>query len=600
MSPTERSSQPSSLRHRRAATLAAGLVVAVVLAAGFSSAAPQARALPEAGTDILPVAVEASVTSRLGSETISFTGEATIVRGDPELVGGVERVSAEITALDLTGTSQIGPITVNESSTLTSAGEIRSLQPPPDQFPASSFLDLFVQVVVPANPTPTLILHNEAALRVVPVGGNGDETSLLSWPPLGVTYAVEPNPCVPLLPALPANVCVTALSVTIQGEPPATPTTTPTPLPSRNTTFSVEAGGPSGADPAGLLQVGPSAAAACTQLGLTADGCDSGADGDEDDVDALSFGMDFEEAAQPAIFSVASGSDGLPGTGVSGQAGCSPAQPQADTFVSDLDGDNTLLADGDGLGGACPTAPSFGLIETPVSDDLDALEGHPPSAADVDGDGVPEAPVFLSLRGGSPTLGELDRVGGDILWTIGGAQPGLYASAATLGLGPVDEVDAICVLDDGNAIYEPSIDRVIFSLAPGSPRLSAIGAGQADLLAPGPRIVLNAAALGLQSGDDVDALACGADLLGIVLPPTPTPTATFDPTATQLPATETPAPSATPQPTTTAVAVSLPQAGQGGAGAGGGQGSWAGALLLVAGTGALLIYARGRPAIHRR
>ncbi|MDP3768793.1 MAG: hypothetical protein Q8S13_12325, partial [Dehalococcoidia bacterium] len=57
----------------------------------------------------------------------------------------------------------------------------------------------------------------------------------------------------------------------------------------------------------------------CSNLGLTADGCDGG-DGDEDDLNALSFGADFGGSGPLVSFSVAPGSDGLPGTDVAEQA----------------------------------------------------------------------------------------------------------------------------------------------------------------------------------------------------------------------------------------------------------------------------------------
>ena len=195
------------------------LLVAVLLAASgvvLPLRAP-AYALPPAGTDVLDVVGQVSVVSRLGTETISLAGTITIVRGNPQLDGGVEVVSAEIVSLSLAGESVTGPVTVSESPTFASTGEIRSLQPPPDQFPASSFFDVFIEVAVPASPSPTVTLHNEAPLHIVPMSG-GSEVSLSRWPPSGVTYRVEPSPCVPLLPSAPKEICVTSLSFTL--DPP--------------------------------------------------------------------------------------------------------------------------------------------------------------------------------------------------------------------------------------------------------------------------------------------------------------------------------------------------------------------------------------------
>ncbi|OGO51529.1 MAG: hypothetical protein A2148_01225 [Chloroflexi bacterium RBG_16_68_14] len=154
---------------------------------------------------------QVSLVSRLGSETIALTGTATIQRGDPYLEGGVEVVDTEIVSLTLEGQSLTGPITVWESATLKSSGEIRSLQPPPTQFPASSFFDVFVTIVAPASPSPTITLYNTTALHMVPTT-NG---TVYRWPPGGATYAAQPSPCVALLPTLPKAVCITSVSFTI-------------------------------------------------------------------------------------------------------------------------------------------------------------------------------------------------------------------------------------------------------------------------------------------------------------------------------------------------------------------------------------------------
>ena len=207
------------------ATLA---LVAVVLSAGLLPFNSTARALPTAGTDILNVTGSTSIVSILGAETIALTGTVTIERSDPRIEGGVEVVDTEIVAMDIKGTSVTGPITMVESATFVSSGEIRSLQPPPDDFPASSFFDVFIEVAVPASPSEPLILHNEEAFHLVPTSG-GSEVPLTAWPPTGVTYQDEPEPCIPMLPVLPAEVCVTSLSIVL-GEPIST--LTPTPCPS--------------------------------------------------------------------------------------------------------------------------------------------------------------------------------------------------------------------------------------------------------------------------------------------------------------------------------------------------------------------------------
>ena len=237
--------------------LAALGLVAVVLSVGLPPFDSKARALPTAGTDILNVTGSTSIISVLGSETIALTGTVTIQRSDPRIEGGVEVVDTEIVAMDLTGTSVTGPITVVESATLVSSGEIRSLQPLPDEYPASSFFDSFITVAIPGSPIDPQILHNKAPFHLVPTSG-GIEVSLTAWPPTGVTYEDAPEPCIPLQPSLPAQVCVTSLAIVMGdsksaptpcpagkvptnggcGTPTTTPTFMPTPMPPPNDDFA--------------------------------------------------------------------------------------------------------------------------------------------------------------------------------------------------------------------------------------------------------------------------------------------------------------------------------------------------------------------------
>ena len=199
-------------------------LVAVLFVGGRLPPRATAGGLPPAGTDTLDASAEISIVSLLGTETISLMGTVTIERGDPQIDGAVEVVDAEIVSMDLEGTSVVGPISVTESVTLASVGEIRSLLSG-EKFPASSFFDIFISAVVPGSPSPTLTIHNTEAMHLVPMSG-GNEVPLTAWPPSGVTFQDEPDPCIPMLPVLPAQVCVTMISVTF-GEPPA-PTPTPT------------------------------------------------------------------------------------------------------------------------------------------------------------------------------------------------------------------------------------------------------------------------------------------------------------------------------------------------------------------------------------
>ena len=234
-------------RSRTAAFAAvAGAVAGLIIAIGLLSGPPPVRALPPAGTDVFSANGAVAASSRLGSETIALNGTVWINRGEPRLEGGVEVVDAEIVFMSLTGTSVTGPIAVSHNPALQSFGEIRSLQPPPDEYPASSFFDVYIQVTAPASPSRTdpITLSNAAPLHMVPMMG-GNEVPLNAWPPVGVTFRAVPNPpggsgvqpqtypsgaphCtsgLPLLPPLPAKVCIDSISIVISGV--GTPTPTP-------------------------------------------------------------------------------------------------------------------------------------------------------------------------------------------------------------------------------------------------------------------------------------------------------------------------------------------------------------------------------------
>jgi hypothetical protein len=277
--------------------------------------------------------------------------------------------------------------------------------------------------------------------------------------------------------------------------------------------FSVASGDPltaSGVHPADILGAGGLPLIACDNLGLL---CVDATTGAEDDVSALSFGWDFASTELPPLqFSVAEGSQGMAGTAVKVEASCSPAQPQADAFENALDGSNSQDLDGDGT--ACGTNAGFalGLTEGATSDSVDALGRDPCLFVDLNCDGLPENPIFLSLAPGSPTLGMIGATAADVLMTGVEYAPILWAGGtAHLGLATGDVIDAICVKENGNGLYDAG-DLVLFSLAPGSPTLTSLPASPAALLRPGPlRIAFGEGALGLMATDDVDAFVCSTD-----------------------------------------------------------------------------------------
>ncbi len=280
--------------------------------------------------------------------------------------------------------------------------------------------------------------------------------------------------------------------------------------------FSVSATSPitaTGVQPSDVLSVGAGPLISCENMGLL---CVDPYTGQRDEMLGLSFGYDFvAEDLPPVLFSVAPGSRGLPNTAVRTEADCSPAEPQTDVFESALAGANEQDLDGNGV--ACSSNNGFGLnlSEATPSDNLDEVERDPCVYVDANCDGEPEEPIFVTLAPGSPTLAALAAINAqpsDILVTSSQIEPHIWANGVLdLGLQATDVVDALCVKESGDGVYDAE-DQVLFSLAPGSPSLAAWSAGPADLLMPHNVFRYPASALGLQATDNVDGLLCARAL----------------------------------------------------------------------------------------
>lgn len=320
--------------------------------------------------------------------------------------------------------------------------------------------------------------------------------------------------------------------------------------------FSIREGDPftlTGVHPADILSAGGYVLIPCFNLGLLC-GDDTGA---KDELNALSFGVDFIASDLPPLqFSVALGSQGLAGTAVRSEANCTPSENQTDAFETPLDGTNLQDLDGDGVPCGSNQGFALGLTEGATPDHVDALERDPCQYVDVECDGELDQGIFLTLSPGSPTLSLLGADAADILLAGVEFLPVIWADGLTdLGLLSGDVLDALCVYENGNGVYDAG-DQVMFSLAPGSPTLNALSASPADLFSPAPvSIVYSASQLGLETTDDVDALVCAGDILTTpTVTPSPTPTGTL-PTSTPTPTqthTYTPSPTGTlPTPTHT-------------------------------------------------
>lgn len=213
------------------------LAIGVLMIAHLSR---HARALPPAGIDVVDISAEVNVASRLGQEDITMSGSATIVRSEPRVEDGRQVVDLEITAIDLHGQSVTGPVSISASATIPSTGEFRSVDGP-DNFPASSFFDIFITVTAPASPDQHITLHNDVPLHLVPMI-NGNTITIGEWPPTGVPYRSDPiapagSHCeppngpggLPLLPSQPAEVCLRSAEIITHMA--TTPTRSPTACP---------------------------------------------------------------------------------------------------------------------------------------------------------------------------------------------------------------------------------------------------------------------------------------------------------------------------------------------------------------------------------
>jgi hypothetical protein len=272
--------------------------------------------------------------------------------------------------------------------------------------------------------------------------------------------------------------------------------------------FSLTADSPAvaaGIHPADILGIGGLPLIPCENLGLLC----AGGSGALDDVSSLSYGDDFGDDDLPALqFSVGQSAHGRAGTAVYGESQCNPAQAQPDVFESALHGDNVQDLDGDGVACAANVGYGLGLSESAQADDVDALARDPCLSVDLNCDGWPEAPIYLTLAQGSPTLGLLDASPADILVSGQEYTPIIWAAGEQLGLTGGDEIDALCLREDGDGLYDEG-DLIVFSLTAVSPSLWLIGAGPGDLLRNDPlRRVVVASAAGLVRTDNVDALSC--------------------------------------------------------------------------------------------
>ncbi|MFC1572206.1 Ig-like domain-containing protein [Candidatus Eisenbacteria bacterium] len=251
------------------------------------------------------------------------------------------------------------------------------------------------------------------------------------------------------------------------------------------------------------------------------------------EVDALSFGKDRGRRLRFSVDEFAVGlpigpmpnvrtEGALPGQNEEASADIftyrGPVAPTDTTFMPG----NRAVIDGNGV--APSGRPGLGLIEPnpptvyalpDTGDNVDAFDqGTRPSHLQdriyfsLDAEFADWAETFTA----PPNVGAAAANGvnaADILVTVAGSGTfSVYASASALGLGTLgeeDDVDGIAIWDDGDGIYEPNIDRILFSLRRGSGSLYmtdcrlGLPITEADVLTPGPCILIPGESLGLDT-----------------------------------------------------------------------------------------------------
>lgn len=167
-----------------------------------------------------------------------------------------------------------------------------------------------------------------------------------------------------------------------------------------------------------------------------------------------------------------------------------------------------------------------GGVDSDLMPDISPLDMYPAAGPKDNNDGLAYfpptrliSPAWFSLSNPSPSLAFLPtappsfvNTGVDIFFDPNPTIPGgeqHYATGFDLGLQHGDDIDALIVFDDGDGLFNPLADQMVFSLRTGSPTLG-LGFSAADILTTvnGSGFALYAAAseLGLLPSDELDCL----------------------------------------------------------------------------------------------
>jgi Dockerin type I domain len=235
--------------------------------------------------------------------------------------------------------------------------------------------------------------------------------------------------------------------------------------------------------------------------------------GNMSSIDAFSYDQtQFPKGRVPYKFTVDKTSIGLVGSSVN-MVVAALNNPAGYEFSSPADPAGSILK----TNSIVLSPVDFGLA---ALDNLAALTFRPPSFIDPLGAGLinPGKKVYFSVPPNDPSgLDPADI--GQVLGTNTGPAFSIYATKELLGLQKGDDIDGLCVADNGNGLYDgPPLDTVLFSLTRNSTSVTNGTFSAADiLLGPainangpvGPPIVVRPAkSLGLAAGDDLKGLKC--------------------------------------------------------------------------------------------
>ncbi len=206
--------------------------------------------------------------------------------------------------------------------------------------------------------------------------------------------------------------------------------------------------------------------------------------------------------AEQILFSVDSVSTGLAGSASLAEA--IVGEVAADVFFGGTTGaplgTNLLAIDGDGAPAGVP--PSLGLVESPSSgpfDDLAALKFC--DAANIMDPGATTI-VLFTLAAGSPTLAAIGAGPEDIIVPTGAATPPSVITGSSLGLSAGDVIDAI----SGTGLISLAPGSPSLATIPAGPAdLIEVSIGAT------PFVAISAASIGLGPTDNVDALELLSD-----------------------------------------------------------------------------------------